>query len=134
MNELELKELSKTAALFKAATDKKKGLKADLSVVQDNLDSLEAELYAQLEYAELESIKTTEGTFFKKTRLACSCPPEDKEGFYALLKEKGDGDIVYETINHNVLSSWVKEQIKEGEVVPECLKINTIPQIGFRKS
>ena len=131
--ENDLKKLTETANFFRAARDKKAELKKELSAIQETLDVLEASLYDQLEYAGLQSIKTEKGTFFRKNRLTCSCPPENKEIFYAFLRETGEGDIIYETINHNNLARWAEVQIKGGEEVPEYLHINTKHQIGVRK-
>ena len=40
----------------------------------------------------------------------------------AALKENGCGDLVYETVNANSLSAFVKEQIAENQdTVPEWL-------------
>ena len=45
-----------------------------------------------------------------------------KEELYAALKENGCGDLVYETVNANSLSAFVKEQIAENQdTVPEWL-------------
>ena len=129
----ELKELTKTAKLLKLGREKKKQLKGELEVVQANIDSLEESLYDQLEYADLQSIRTESGTFFKRDRLRCSCEPERKEDFYEFLRTIGAGDLVYETINHNNLASWAKERIKEGRPLPSYLNISTVKQVGFRK-
>ena len=129
----ELKELTKTAELLKLGRDKKKQLKSELEIVQENIDSLEECLYNQLEYADMQSIRTGIGTFFRRDKLRCSCEPEKKEDFYEFLRTIGDGDLVYETINHNNLASWAKERIKEGRPLPSYLNISTVKQIGFRK-
>lgn len=45
-----------------------------------------------------------------------------KEELYAALKENGYGDMVYETVNANSLSAFVKEQISENQdTIPDWL-------------
>ena len=45
-----------------------------------------------------------------------------KEELFAALRGEGFGDLVYETVNANSLSAFVKEQIEEnGDVLPEWL-------------
>ena len=47
---------------------------------------------------------------------------EKKKNAEQRLKENGCGDLVYETINANSLSAFVKEQIAENQdTVPEWL-------------
>lgn len=62
-----------------------------------------------------------------------------KDQLYTALKENGFGDLVYETINANSLSSFVKEQIVEnGDMLPAWLMglINVYEKstVGIRKA
>lgn len=45
-----------------------------------------------------------------------------KDELYSALKENGFGELVYETVNANSLSAFVKEQISENQdTVPDWL-------------
>ena len=66
---------------------------------------------------------TRAGTMFAlTTKIRASAVAGRKEELYAALKENGCGDLVYETVNANSLSAFVKEQIAENQdTVPEWL-------------
>ncbi|GIW57229.1 MAG: hypothetical protein KatS3mg083_174 [Candidatus Dojkabacteria bacterium] len=46
-----------------------------------------------------------------------------KEELFDALRSKGFGELIYETVNANSLSAFVKEQIAEnGDELPDWLK------------
>jgi hypothetical protein len=46
-----------------------------------------------------------------------------KEELFDALRSKGFGELIYETVNANSLSAFVKEQIAEnGDEIPDWLK------------
>ena len=56
---------------------------------------------------------TKSGTQFSVvTKVRASAAGGRKDDLYAALKAKGYGDLVYETVNANSLSAFVKEQIE----------------------
>ena len=62
-----------------------------------------------------------------------------KDELYQALKKAGYGDLVYETVNANSLSAFVKEQMAEnGDVLPGWLNglVNVFEKTGvsLRKS
>ena len=62
-----------------------------------------------------------------------------KEELFAALRGEGFGDLVYETVNANSLSAFVKEQIEEnGDVLPEWLdglvKVFEKTSVSLRKA
>ena len=59
---------------------------------------------------------TRAGTMFAlTTKIRASAVAGRREELYAALKENGCGDLVYETVNANSLSAFVKEQIAENQ-------------------
>ena len=44
-----------------------------------------------------------------------------KDALYGALRAKGFGDLVYETVNANSLSAFVKEQMEEQDALPDWL-------------
>ena len=66
---------------------------------------------------------TRAGTMFAlTTKTRASAMAGRKDELYAALKENGYGDLVYETVNANSLSAFVKEQISENQDhVPDWL-------------
>ena len=62
-----------------------------------------------------------------------------KEELFAALRGEGFGDLVYETVNANSLSAFVKEQISEnGDTLPAWLDglVNVFEKttVGVRKA
>ena len=62
-----------------------------------------------------------------------------KEELFSALRAEGYGDLVYETVNANSLSAFVKEQIAEnGDTIPDWLNglVNVFEKttVGVRKS
>ena len=56
-----------------------------------------------------------------------------KDELFAALRGEGYGDLVYETVNANSLSAFVKEQIAEnGDVLPAWLTglVNVFEKTG----
>ena len=62
-----------------------------------------------------------------------------KDELFAALRSEGFGDLIYETVNANSLSAFVKEQISEnGDALPEWLTglVNVFEKttVGVRKA
>lgn len=77
--------------------------------------------------------------FSLTTKTRASAVAGHKDELYSALKENGFGDLVYETVNANSLSVFVKEQISENQgTVPEWLSglVNVYEQtsVSVRKS
>lgn len=114
--------------MFELADELKalRDLKADLEQrVKDTTAKIEEVDYRLSELmAETETQNFTRaGTMFcLTTKTRASATAGIKTELYTALKEKGFGDLVYETVNANSLSSFVKEQIEgNGDTLPEWL-------------
>ncbi len=83
---------------------------------------------------------TRAGTMFAlTTKTRASAVAGVKESLYAVLREQGFGDLIYETVNANSLSSFVNDQISEnGEELPDWLEglVNVYDQttVSVRKA
>lgn len=99
----------------KEAEQRVKEINADLSAVERNLTDLMLDTETQN--------FTRAGTMFSLTsKTRASAMADRKPELYAALKEAGYGDLVYETVNANSLSAFVKEQIEENnEMLPDWL-------------
>ena len=74
---------------------------------------------------------TRAGTMFSlTTKIRASAVAGRREELYAALKENGYGDLVYETVNANSLSAFVKEQIAENQDTVPDLQIKVKPQFS----
>ena len=108
----------------------------DINSEIDKTDYTLSELMAESETQRF----TRSGTmFFLTTTTRASTLSEKKTKLYEVLKEKGFGDLVYETVNANSLSVFVKEQTAENEdLLPDWLdglvKVFEKTSVGVRKT
>ena len=108
----ELRELKET----------KKRLEDELKTVGLEIDRVDAVLAQRMVDAETQNF-TRNGTMFcliSMTRASAAAGRKDE--LFEALREAGYGDLVYETVNANSLSAFVKEQTTEnGDALPEWL-------------
>jgi len=108
----------------------------DINVQIDETDYRLSELMAETETQNF----TRAGTMFcLTTKTRASAMTDNKPALYTALREQGYGDLVYETVNANSLSSFVKEQIEEnGDALPAWLMglVNVFDKttVGVRKA
>ncbi|EPR07995.1 hypothetical protein L323_18590 [Ruminiclostridium papyrosolvens C7] len=108
----------------------------DINTEIDNTDYALSELMAE---SETQNFTRSGTMFFLTTTTRASALSEKKTELYEVLKEKGFGDLVYETVNANSLSAFVKEQTSENEdLLPDWLeglvKVFEKTSVGVRKT
>ena len=124
-----LRELREEKA---AAELRLKELSAEIDEVDYRLSVLMAETETQN--------FTRQGLMFcLTTKTRASAMAGRKEELFSALRAEGYGDLVYETVNANSLSAFVKEQIAEnGDTIPDWLNglVNVFEKttVGVRKS
>jgi len=108
----ELRELKET----------KKRLEDDLKTVGFDIDRVDANLARRMADTETQNF-TRNGTMFCLTSITrASATAGRKDELFESLRTAGYGDLVYETVNANSLSAFVKEQTTEnGDIIPEWL-------------
>ena len=108
----ELRELKET----------KKRLEDELKAVGLEIDRVDASLAQRMSDTETQNF-TRNGTMFCLTSTTrASATTGRKEELFEALREAGYGDLVYETVNANSLSAFVKEQTTEnGDTLPQWL-------------
>lgn len=127
-------------------SDKLKALRDEKSALEDRKKAVEQEI-EETDKALVELMINTETQNFTRAgftfSLTCttraSTNAERKTELFDTLKSEGYGDLVYETVNANSLSAFVKEQIENNEdELPGWLEglVNVYDQkkIGVRKS
>ena len=125
----ELRELKET----------KKRLEDELKAVGSDIDRVDTDLAKRMIDAETQNF-TRNGTMFCLTNsVRASATAGRKEELFEALREAGYGDLVYETVNANSLSAFVKEQTTENEdVLPGWLDglVNVFEKttVGVRKA
>lgn len=123
-----------------------KQLREEKKDAEQRVKDINADIY-KTEYALVQLMAETEtqnftraGTMFSlTTKTRASAMAGRKDELYSALKENGFGDLVYETVNANSLSAFVKEQIAENQdTIPAWLNglINVYEQtsVSVRKS
>ena len=108
----ELRELKET----------KKRLEDELKAIGLDIDRVDADLAQRMADTETQNF-TRNGTMFCLTNTTrASATAGRKDDLFEALREAGYGDLVYETVNANSLSAFVKEQTTEnGDTLPQWL-------------
>lgn len=134
--ELKMYEL---AEQLKQLREEKKDAEQRVRDINAEIDKTEYALVQLMAETETQNF-TRAGTMFSlTTKTRASAMAGRKDELYSALKENGFGDLVYETVNANSLSAFVKEQIAENQdIVPEWLNglVNIYEQtsVSVRKS
>lgn len=134
--ELNMYEL---AEQLKQLREEKKDAEQRVKDINADIDKTEYALVQLMAETETQNF-TRAGTMFSlTTKTRASAMAGRKDELYSALKENGFGDLVYETVNVNSLSAFVKEQISENQdTVPAWLNglVNVYEQtsVSVRKS
>ena len=108
---------------LKRLRDLKADLERHVKDVTARIDQTDYRLSELMAETETQNF-TRAGTMFcltTKTRASASAGVKDE--LFQALKAKGYGDLVYETVNANSLSSFVKEQIEgNSDTLPGWLE------------
>ncbi|MEA4938910.1 MAG: hypothetical protein VB091_04905 [Christensenella sp.] len=119
---MESNDLFALADELRELRETKKRLEDELKTVGLEIDRVDASLAQRMADAETQNF-TRNGTMFclnSNTRASAAAGRKDE--LFAALREAGFGDLVYETVNANSLSAFVKEQTTEnGDALPEWL-------------
>jgi len=98
---------------FKALRDKKSALEDEVKATNGKIETITEALTAAMVENETPSFTHKQFQFSLSTRMFASADKEHKEELYEALRENGYGDLVYETVNANSLSSFVRERMEE---------------------
>ena len=103
------------------------------------IDDTAFELSELMAASETQNFTRDGMTFYLKTNTRASGVAGLRDELHTALKQQGFGDLVYETVNANSLSSFVKEQMEDnGEALPDWLEglVNVYEQttVGLRKA
>ena len=112
---MENNRLFELADELKALRDRKDTLEAELKQVNMEIDNVDYHLSTMMAETETQNF-TRAGTIFcltNKTRASAAEGMRDE--LFAALRDEGFGDMIYETVNANSLSAFVKEQMAESE-------------------
>jgi hypothetical protein len=107
---------------LKALRDQKDLLEAELKQVNMDIDNADWQLANLMAETETQNFTRAGVMFCLTTKTRASALAGQKEALYDALRTEGYGDLVYETVNANSLSAFVKELIEANkDVLPAWL-------------
>ena len=132
-------ELFALADQLRELKETKKFAEQELKEITEEIERVDAALAERMISTETQNF-TRNGTMFCLTNATrASAAAGKKEELFAALRAAGFGDLVYETVNANSLSAFVKEQTAENEdIMPQWLDglVNVFEKttVGVRKA
>ena len=119
---MQQEKMFELADKLKALRDQKDALEAELKQVNMDIDNADWHLGNHMAETETQNFTRAGVMFCLTTKTRASALAGQKEALYGALRAQGYGDLVYETVNANSLSAFVKEQTAEnGDVLPNWL-------------
>lgn len=124
---------------LRALRDEKAEADKRLKEIREEMDEVDYQLSELMVESETQNFTRAGMMFCLTTKTHASAAAERKEELFAALRGGGFGDLVYETVNANSLSAFVKEQISEnGDALPAWLDglVNVFEKttVGVRKA
>ena len=124
---------------LKILRDEKKEAEQSLKDLNAEIDRVDYELSQLMVNSETQNFTRSGVMFCLTTATRASAAAEQKDELYGALRAAGYGNLIYETVNANSLSAFVKEQIAENEdKLPDWLQglVNVFEKttVGVRKA
>lgn len=132
-------KLFELADRLKALRDSKQALEQEVKAVSAELEEVDYALATAMTESETQNF-TRAGVMFCLTNTTrASALADRKDELFEALRNEGFGGLIYETVNANSLSAFVKEQISENEDnLPDWLSglVNVFEKttVGVRKA
>lgn len=112
---MDTEKMFELAGRLKELRESKKCAEQELKELNAEIEGAEQQLAVLMIDCETQNF-TRSGTMFCLTStVRASAVAGRKEELFAALREQGFGDLVYETVNANSLSAFVKEQMLGNE-------------------
>ena len=116
-------DMFELADRLKCLKENKKEAEDALKVINAEIEQVELKLVEMMVNEETQSFNRSGTTFYLTTKIYASAIGASKEQLHEALRQNGYGSLIYETVNANSLSAFVKEQIAEnGDELPDWLK------------
>ena len=136
---MENNRLFELADELKALRDRKDALEAELKQTNMDIDNVDWHLSTLMAETETQNFTRAGIMFCLTTKTRASATEGMKDELFGALRTEGFGDLIYETVNANSLSAFVKEQIAENEdALPTWLDglVNVFQKttVGVRKA
>ena len=124
---------------LKALRDGKRAAEEIVKRLNAEIDEVDYQLSNLMAESETQNFTRSGTIFCLTTTTRASALGGNKDALYDALRTEGFGDLIYETVNANSLSAFVKEQISENnDTLPAWLNglVNVFEKttVGVRKS
>ena len=107
-------QLFELADTLKSLRARKDALEAELKQVNIDIDDTDWHLSNLMAETETQNFTRAGTMSCLTTKTRASAAAGRKDELFAALRAEGFGDLIYETVNANSLSAFVKEQITEN--------------------
>ncbi|SDN06809.1 hypothetical protein [Acetanaerobacterium elongatum] len=112
---MESESMFELAEQLKELRESKKYAEQELKEINADIESTEQQLAQLMLDTETQSFNRNGTMFYLSSTVRASAVAGRKDELYTALREQGFGDLVYETVNANSLSAFVKERMSENE-------------------
>ena len=138
-NEQKFAQIYELSDKLKALRDEKTSLENREKEVEKEIKETDEAMVTLMIDTETPSFTRAGFTFSLTTTTRASAMADNKTALFKALRDNGHGSLVYETVNANSLSAFVREQIENNkDELPGWLEglVNVYDQkrIGVRKS
>ena len=136
---MDSEKMFEMADRLRGLRDEKAELEKRIKEINGEIDDTDFRLSELMAETETQNFTRAGMMFCLTSKTRASAMAGRKEELFAALRGEGFGDLVYETVNANSLSAFVKEQIEEnGDVLPEWLdglvKVFEKTSVSLRKA
>lgn len=136
---MDTEKMFELADRLRALRDEKAEADLRLKEIKAEMDEVDYRLSELMAESETQNFTRAGMMFCLTTKTHASAATGHKEELFTALRGEGFGDLVYETVNANSLSAFVKEQISEnGDTLPDWLNglVNVFEKttVGVRKA
>lgn len=119
---MDSEKMFEMADRLRGLRDEKAETEKRLKEINGKIDETDFRLSELMAETETQNFTRAGMMFCLTSKTRASAAAGRKEELFAALRGEGFGDLVYETVNANSLSAFVKEQIEEnGDALPEWL-------------
>ncbi len=108
-------QLFDLADRLRALRDAKADAEQQLKQINAEIDEVDYRLSELMAESETQNFTRSGTMFCLTTKTRASAAAGRKDELFSALRGEGYGDLVYETVNANSLSAFVKEQIAEND-------------------
>lgn len=131
-----MSRLTEMVKRLRTLKNEKERAEAGLKAINSEIRKLaEQDIPTYMEENEIEKETVSGvGTVFLQTKVYANVKADDREAFFAWLRDNGNADLIKETVHPATLNAFAKEQLSEGKALPETLEARLYPTATLRRS